>query len=347
MTSSSQRKRQTTVWNSARRSVALAVALAAGVLAAGACQRRVRDPLLTYISPQFHISIQYAASWRTEEAHQEGVWYRYFLAPTTGASRKSAVSATLLAGPLPGTLDEYAQTYLAGNTLGSTRDERRPGLIGKSYAFTAPGGATRYSLLLLKEQPLPAGNAARVFGLYCQGDAASFAQYAAALDEMAASVTLERPQDWNEIRVPGAKAALRVPGSWRFLRRTSGQGIRIEQFTSPALGVDKGGQTVHASLTLSVEPAPDGLDAYYRAVKRTLGPNFAALSHADWKGGYADVLHVETPMASSSIQRFYRVSGGSGYSLICEARDDVYPRAAPWCDLIAASLRVGPEAGAR
>jgi hypothetical protein len=164
---------------------------------------------------------------------------------------------------------------------------------------------------------------------------------------MAASLTLERTQDWPEVRVPEASVSLRLPKSWHHLRRTAGGGVLIEQFTSPALGVDKGAQTVHASLALSIEPATGGLDGYYGSVRRKLGPNFMLASHGKWKDGYVDLLDVETPMASSRIKRFYRVSGTKGYSLAFEARDDAYPRAAVWFDLIADTLQIGTETGTR
>jgi hypothetical protein len=347
MTSSSRRKRRTTGSSDALRRVALLAALLTLGFGATACRRAQRDPLVTYFNAEFRLSIQYPASWRSEQAAQEGVWYRYFLGPTVGTQRKSAVSATLLAGPLSGSIDDYAHTYLAGNTVTATRDEKRPGLSGKSYVFATPDGATRYALLLLSQEPLPAGAAPRVFGLYCQGEAASFAQYAPVLDEMAASLTLERVEDWRELRIPHAALSLRVPKSWQHLRRTSGGGVHVEQFTSPTFAVEKGAETVHASLTVSIEPAPNGLDGYYKAVKQKLGPNFGVVNHVSWNDGYADVLHVETPMASSYIKRFFRVASGRGYSLVFEARSDAYQRAAPWFDLIANTLRIGDETAAR
>lgn len=348
MTSSSRRKRRTIVWSSRRSRGALAIlALAGAWLAVGACRRAPREPLITYFNADYRLSLQHPASWRTAQAQQEGVWYRYFLGPTTGPQRKPAVSATLLAGPLPGTIDDYAQTYLAGNNLQSSRDEKRPGLAGKSYVFATPDGAMRYSLLLVTEQERPAGRDARVFGLYCQGETANFAEYAALIDAMAATLTLERSGDWPEHSVPDLALALRLPASWKQTRRFSGGSTRIEQFASPALGADKNQQTVHALLTISVEPAPDGLDAYYDGVRTKLGPNFALVTHGIWKDGYLDVMHVETPMAASRIKRFYRVSNGRGYSLAFEARDDVYLGASRWFDLIADTLRVGPDVASR
>jgi len=347
MTSSSQRKRRITGSSERARRRLLWALLLALCVGPTACRRAERDPLVTYFNGELRLSMQYPASWRTEQAAQEGVWYRYFLGPTTGAQRKPAVSATLLSGPLGSSIDEYAHNYLAGNTITATRDEKRLGLAGKSYAFATPDATTRYSLLLMRQEPLPEGVAPRVFGLYCQGEAASFDKYAPVLDEMAGSLTLERAEDWAELKIPQAGLSLRVPKSWQHLRRTSGGGVLVEQFTSPTLAVDKGAETVKASLTVSVEPAANGLDGYYKAVKQKLGPNFGVVTHARWKDGYADVLHVETPMASSYIKRFFGVSGGRGYSLTFESRSDVYHRAAPWFDLIADTLSATDGAKAR
>jgi hypothetical protein len=82
-------------------------------------------------------------------------------------------------------------------------------------------------------------------------------------------------------------------------------------------------------------------------VRQKLGPNFALVSHAPWKDGYADVMHVETQMASSRLKRFYRVSGSTGYSLSFEARSEVFSRAEAWFDQIADTLRIAPELDAR
>ena len=67
------------------------------------------------------------------------------------------------------------------------------------------------------------------------------------------------------------------------------------------------------------------------------------LTHAPWRDGYVDVLHSETPVAVSRSRRYYRTAAGRGYSLALEARDDIYPRVWHWCDMIAATLEVGPE----
>jgi hypothetical protein len=312
--------------------------------ASSACRRAPRDPFITYFNADYRFSLEYPASWRTEQAQQDAMWYRYFLGPATGPQRKPAVSATLLAGPLSGTVDEYAQSYLAGNTLKSSRDERREGLSGKSYLFATPDGATQFALLLLKENAPSAGKPTRVFGLYCQGEAASFAQYASVVETMSASLALQRDEDWQVHRDPKLALALRLPTAWKRARTISGGGTYIEIFTSPPLGADKNYETVHASLTISVEPAPGGLDAYYNSVREKLGPNFALISHGIWKDGYVDVMRVETPLSASRIKRFYRVSSGRGYSLVFEGRDDIYQGATRWFDLIADTLRVGPDA---
>jgi hypothetical protein len=315
------------------------------LLSSGAgCHQAPREPLATYFNGDFEISLQYPAKWRTERAEQDGVWYRYFLAPSSGPQRTAAVSATLLVGPLAGTVEDYAQSYLAGNVLASEQAEKRPGLSGRSYTFVSSDGQKRFALLLLKEiEPPPGQQVPRVFGLFCQGQAEPFERYHPILEQMAASLGLERVQDYVVHEVPERQLLLRLPKSWRHVRRLTADGTRIDHFTSPPLGVEEGGTTVHASLTVTVGPAPHGLDAYYNEVRRKLGPNFEVVNHAKWKDGYMDLMAVETQMASSRIRRFYRVSGKAGYSLAFEARNDVFYGASPWFDFIAETLRVGPD----
>jgi hypothetical protein len=111
--------------------------------------------------------------------------------------------------------------------------------------------------------------------------------------------------------------------------------------------VDAGGQTVHASLTLTVEPAPgDGsVDAFRSAVRKKLGDAFQLVAAPDFRDGAQDVMQIETSITVSRSKRFYRTANGRAYGLTFEARDDVFPRVARWCDLIASTLRIGAEAG--
>jgi len=344
----------------------------AAVLAAG-CGGRREEPYLTYFSPEHALTLRYPSSWKAEQAQQDGVWYRYFLAPPAGPERKPAVSVTLIAGPLGVPLEEYAQTYLAGNAVQTSRDEARPGAKGRFYVFASPDGKMRQSLLLLEEaaaartglpptpvpRPSPAASppagktpaaapsalpSAWVYGLYAQGEASAFESQMPMVEEMARSLTLERPALYAEERDDKLGFSLRVPSSWRATRTFSGGGTFVKQYTSPAFGAEKQ-QTVHASLTLTVEQAPgDGsAEAYQKATMDKLGEPFVVLTHTAWRDGYVDVLHSETPVAVSRSKRFYRTAGQRGYSLALEARDDIYPRVSRWCDMIAATLKVGPE----
>src|SRR6185295_1887257 len=127
---------------------ALGIGLATG---AAACRGTRREPLVTYFNADHGLSVRYPADWKSDEAEQDGMWYRYFLAPPTGPQRKPAVSVTLVAGPLGVALDQYAQSYLAGNTVQSSRGETRPGARGKYQLFASPDGKTRFALLLIEE----------------------------------------------------------------------------------------------------------------------------------------------------------------------------------------------------
>lgn len=310
------------------------------LLAAASCRSAPREPLITYFNGNHLLSIQYPSSWRSEETVQEGVWYRYFLAPPAGPKRKPAVSVTLLVGARGGSVEEYAQSYLTGNTVLRTRDETRGPASGKSFLFQSGDGAIRYSLLLLKEDE-------RVYGLYAQGEPEHFERNLNVLEEMARSLTLERPASYPEQRNQRFAFAIRMPASWKETRQFSGAGSFLLQYRSPALAADRDRDPVHASLTLSVEPIPDrgGIQEYYDSTRSKLGESIQLLSHNKWKDGYADVMRTETSVTVSRVKRFYRADSGRGYSMTFEARDDVFGRVSRWSDLIADTLKVGAELG--
>jgi hypothetical protein len=310
---------------------ALALALSAG------CLGPRPEPLVTYFNGEHGLSLRYPATWRSEEAEQAGIWYRYFLAPPAGPQNRSAVSVTLLVGPLATSLDEYAQAYLAGNTLTTSRELQRDDAPGKSYQFTSADGATRHSLLLVQD-------GGRVYGLYAQGERALFERHYPLVEQMAQSLALERPARYPEQRHEKLGFSIGIPGSWGETRRFSGGGTSVVQYRSPAMGTGEGGSMVHALLTVTVEPFTDGdVDAFYETTREKLGDAYQMLNHVKWQGGYADVMRVETPISTARVKRYYRAAGGRGYSLSFEAREDIYPRVSRWCDYIASTLRVGEE----
>jgi len=330
-TSSSRKKRRTIAWSKAG---ALALLLLGG-LGSASCTG-TRETFVTYFNGDHGVSLRHPASWRTDQAEQEGVWYRYFLAPPAGAQTRSPVSVTLLAGPASGTLDEYAQRYLADRTVAQSRAEERQGVAGKSWVYATADGSTRYRLLLLRLGE-------KVIGLYAQGDAAAFESQAAAIDEIWSSFMLERPERYPRRDFKEQQASVGIPDSWRETRRFSGGGTLVVQYVSPPLGADKGHGTVHAALSLTFEATGegDGLEPYYWATRKKLGDNFQVMNHSPFKGGYVDVMKTETPLAVSYIKRYYFAEGARGCSLSVEAREDVFPRASRWADYIASTLRFG------
>ena len=328
MTSSSPRKRRTTGWSRG--------AVLAAVLAACACAPGARETFFTYFNGDHGVSVRQPASWRSDQSEQEGVWYRTFLAPPVGPQSRAPVTVTLLAGAIAVTVDEYAQTYLAGNTVASTNAEERQGVPGKSWVFASADGAQRYRLLLL-------ALGGRVVGLFAQGDAAAVEKQAAVLDEMWSSLTIERPDRYPVTSWRAQQASLGIPESWRETRTFSGGGTLVASFASPALAVDKGSQTVHASLSVTFEAVPPGggLAEYYEMTRRRLGDNFQVTSHAAFKGGFVDTMRTETPLAISYVKRYTFAHGGQGCSLSFEAREDIFPRVSRWADFIASTLRFG------
>lgn len=304
------------------------------MLLAGACGARERESFVTYFNGDHGVSLRHPSGWRGDQAEQDGIWYRYFLAPPSGAQGRSAVSVALLAGPIAVPLETYAEGYLAGNKVGSTKSEERQGIPGKSWTFSSVDGKTSYRLLLLAQS-------GKLVGLYAQGEAEAIAKHAAALDEMWSSLTVERPDLYPVTAFTEQRASLGLPRSWRQTRRFSGGGTLVANYVSPVLAVDDGGQAVHASLAITFEAVPEGggLEQYYEATRRRLGDNFQVRSHASFKGGYVDTMRTETPVQVSFVKRYYFAQSGRGCSLNFEAREDVFPRTSRWADYIASTLR--------
>lgn len=296
------------------------------------------ETFLTYFDGAHSLSLSYPATWRTDQATQDGVWYRYFLGAPAGSQRNPGVSVTLLVGSLTSSIEDYAQVYLAGNAPASSKDEQRQGARGRSYSFSSAGGQKRHRLLLLEE-------AGSVYGLYAQGDAEPFERQGPLVERMFASLNLERPASYPEQRDARFAYALRLPPSWQQGRRLVSGDRLAAQHLSPPLAADRDGRTVHASLTVSVDRlgAAGSLDDYYRATRTLLGQSFQILDHVRWRDGYADVMKTETPLATSRLRRYYRVADGRGYSLLFEAREDVFQDVVAWFELIAGTFRIGSE----
>ncbi len=311
-------------------------ALLAAALGCGA-----RDQgFLTYFNGELGVSLRHPPGWSSNEDRKDAIWYRYFVSAAQAGNVPEA-AATLLVGPLPGTLDEYAQGYLAGNAPATSRDVERAGIKGREYEYASADGNTRYRLLLLADPP-------RVYGFYAQGPAARWDTQRKTVAAMAESLALERPKLYPVTKDEAFGFALGVPRSWRETRRFASRETLLLQFTSPALAMDRGRQSVHASLTLTVEPAPEeeDLEAYYDATLKKLGDAFKVVAHDPWRGGggWVDVMAVESAVSESRIKRFFAVRGGRGYSLVFESREDVFPRVHRWADFIAATFTAPPGA---
>jgi hypothetical protein len=250
------------------------------------------------------------------------------------------VSATVLVGRLQGSLQDYAQVYVAGKAVSSSQPETRQGAQGVSYVYTSESAQKRHRLLLLED-----GGSA--YGLYAEGETRAFEREAPVLQEMFASFALERPAAYAEHRDTRGDFSIRLPPSWKSTRTLEAGGKRVVQFLGPPMMMNRDRQTIHASLTVSAEPlSGEGLEDFYAATRRLLGSSYQLLDHVRWKDGYADVMRAETPMAASRLRRFYRVSGERAYSLSFEAHEDLFQDVVAWFDLIAGTFRMGPELAA-
>ncbi len=283
------------------------------------------------------MSLRHPASWRNDQAEQDGVWYRYFLAPPTAPQGRAPVSVTLLAGPMAVPVDQYAQTYLAGHTVASTRPEERQGVPGQSWVFSSADGKTRYRLLLLAQ-------GGRVLGLYAQGEAAAADKQAAVLDEMWSSLTVERPDRYPVTAWKDQHASLGVPESWRETRRFSGGGTLVTSYVSPALAVDKGRAdrprvAVRHLRAGSGGRGPRGvLRGDAPPARRQLQGHEPLRLPGRLRGRHADRDPGRRLLREAVLLR--RRGAGAARSA-SRRREDVFPRASRWADYIASTLAFG------
>ena len=310
--------------------IASAVALAA---LAGACTESPREPLLTYFNPRFGLSIRYPAVWKTQEAEQDGVWYRYFTSPLADGNIP-ALTTTMLATPLDGSLQDYADVYVADGSITSSGQDRRQEADGYRFDYTTEAGEQRHTLLLLEGQGW-------AFGLHVQGRADHFETNIERVQDLVGNFRLERSNLYPEPRDEEFDFTLRVPESWPRQRRMGAGDRLLLQHLSPAMGRDNE-QGVHASLTLTVEPVDGDIETFYETVRERLGDTVSLVEHEQWHGGYADEHWSESALSASRARRFMRVENGRGYMITCEAREDVQHRVLPWCAMIAETLRIGP-----
>lgn len=320
----------------------LTLALTAATLAGPACRGGSGEAFVVSYDDAVSLSIPYPAGWSTEQATQDGQWYRYFLPPAApGAARTAGLSVTLFVGPLAGrTLGNYATTYLEGGTPESERETTRAGLPGREYRYADADGRTAHALLLLE-----AGD--RLYGLHARGPRADLEAFEPSLERMRSGLRVERAEGWPLRREAGHGFALRVPESWPEARRFAGNDRLLIVHSSPLMAMDAGGQPVHASFSVTVEKLAAGVadaDAFYNDVRMKLGDSYAVVSHAPWQDGFVDVMKSETTLSGVRVKRYYRVRDGRGYVLSYEARDDVFHRYARWFDRIAGTFELGPAA---
>ena len=143
----------------------------------------------------------------------------------------------------------------------------------------APPPATGAASVTIRPSPTPiptpaavpaAAASSWVYGLHAQGETAGFRGRVAAHrgDDAQLLARAAGPVSGGAQRK--FAFSLRVPPSWRSARTFSSAGTHLQQYTSPAFGTDKR-QTVHASLTLTVEPASEDVEMYYQRTMAKLG----------------------------------------------------------------------------
>ena len=309
---------------------------------AAGCAREPREPLLTYFNGDHGLTVRYPAGWRTEQAEQDGVWYRYFLAPLERPREEARGLGDPARRPAGRPVEQYAQTYLAGNKLGVVPRGGAAGgqgpLVHLHLCRRRPC-ATRCSCSRRGQglRPLRPGRGRRLR-----------APRAVPSREMEKSLTLERPAHLSRVRDPAFGFSLRVPPSWKETRRSRARApcsCSSRARPSPPTGRPDRPRLAHPD-----RGAPRrrrGLEAFYERPRAEAGRAFqsspTALGDERLRGRHA---HRDAG-GRLSRQALLPRGGRRGYSLTFEARDDVYPRVFRWYDLIASTLPIGSRGEAK
>ena len=310
------------------------VALAS--LAVFACERS--GPRILDFNGNSGVSLRRPPRWRTGSATDaSGVPYWFLTAPKI-ANEAQPVSITLISPAVAASAEAAAQPYLQGAAGVSSSPK-----AGQSVEWTFTDSSGLPSRLRL----IPAGDG-RFFGGWARGSDAAMKANGQDLDAIYDSMTAEDPSRWPEEQYAGL--ALRVPASWTRGSRMSNATNATMQFRSPPLAVEQGNTTVHGFLTLAREAlqAPGDVDAFRKVLKERDTDIAVRLESAPWPGtsglsrpaGYYERLRSGNTLAATRIARWVTAKDGSGIILTCESNAEVHESLLPWCERVAATVRV-------
>ena len=130
---------------------------------------------------------------------------------------------------------------------------------------------------------------------------------AAVLDEMWASLTVERPDRYPVRGWKAFDASLGVPESWRQTREFSGGGTTLVQFASPPLGDGQAPDDPRRAVghARARSPAAAACASTTTRPASSSATTTWSASHQAFRGGFVDIMKTETPLAVSYIKRYY------------------------------------------
>ena len=215
------------------------------------------------------------------------------------------MSATLLVGRPGRHLDEYAQTYLAGNTgsLARTRSARGP--RARPTASPPRTGPCATSCCSRGEGPRLSASTPR-------REAASFdALRRRCSRRCSTSLTLERPAFYardaqRRLRLLAAPARL-LAGDPPLHRRGHARSSSSRARPWPRTRAGRP-STPRSPSRSSRSPGTAASRPTTRRAGATLGESFSPRATRPGADGYLDVLRTETPLAMSQLKRFYKVA---------------------------------------
>jgi hypothetical protein len=265
----------------------------------------------------------------------------------TGASvdvpERPGIRAQVMLGPLPsGTdLDDLAQRYTNGHTVSHEQGYSLNGYAGKSWYFTSDDGTEQFRLMLTPIED-------RLYGIYVHGEPATMDAYRSALDAMWDGFSIEEERFFETYERPDVGLYLKHPRSWeRTALMGKGDSLFVA-FRSPALLLESGGTTIHATLEINVNKVDElgmTLESFYSARSEIQGDSYRLLSHDVIRQGDAisDLYHVETQLADFLERTVYFVRGDKSYIFKFNAQNTIYRQIEPWIDEMVETFQARDE----
>jgi hypothetical protein len=168
--------------------------------------------------------------------------------------------------------------------------------------------------------------------------------YRSALDAMWDGFSIEEERFFETYERPDVGLYLKHPRSWeRTALMGKGDSLFVA-FRSPALLLESGGTTIHATLEINVNKVDEPgstLESFYSTRAEIQGDSYRLLSHDVIRQGDAisDLYHVETQLADFLERTIYFVRSDKSYIFKFNAQNTIYRQIEPWIEEMVATFQ--------